>query len=241
MYKRPPLRVKDVSDKIHDPIRFQEGTLLHKLFNTRKAQWHEQVKQPIYQKDSYLILLKKNCEDMGIEFKGCDVPDYIHIEKKIPHKEPELLYLDHVYVKTKILKSGVVRVKLDTSFATLYEKYYSKNKVPPQKAIIQAYKSMGFSDQFLDMIKRKCDKKVKFLKNISAAIDAIFNKEPIKKLVKKKKEEVIEDDEIVEEDDQDEVEEDDDPGEDGEMDIEVDEDLDDEQPQEEIYLSDGGE
>ena len=67
-------------------------------------------------------------------------------------------------------------------------------------------------------------------------------KRQVKKVKKKKKEEVevIEDDEIpVDEEPDDPDEDDDDPGEDGEMDVEVDEDIEDEQPPEDVYISDG--
>jgi len=240
MYKRPPLRVNNPIQKPHEPVRFQEGTFLHRLFKAPKTQWHERVRQPVYQKEAYFSLLKRNCEDLGIEYKQPDIPDYVPPTPPEPEKEPILVYSDQVYLKLKYLKSGIIRVKIDTSFLNLYEKYYSKNKLPPTKSIIQAYKSMGFSEKFLEKIKKRCEKKVEFGKKVSVAIDAIFNKEPVKK-IKKKKEEVVVDDEVPEEEEPDDPEEeDDDPGEDGEMDVEVDEDLDDEQPQEDMYMSDGG-
>lgn len=240
MYKRPPLRVNNPVQKVHEPVRFQEGTFLHRLFKAPKTQWHEQVRQPVYQKEAYFSLLKRNCDDLGIEYKQPDIPDYVPPIPPEPEKEPILTYPDQVYLKLKYLKSGIIRVKIDTSFLALYEKYYSKNKLPPTKMIIQAYKSMGFSEKFLEKIKKRCEKKVEFGKKVSAAIDAIFNKEPTKK-PKKKKEEVVADDEVPEEEEPDDPdEEDDDPGEDGEMDVEVDEDEEEEQPQEDMYMSDGG-
>jgi len=240
MYKRPPLRVNNPIQKVHDPVRFQEGTFLHRLFKAPKTQWHEQVRQPVYQKEAYFSLLKRNCEDLGIEYKQPDIPDYVPPTLSNTEREPRLEYADQVYLKLKYLKSGIIRVKIDTSFFNLHEKYYSKNKLPPTKTIIQAYKSMGFSDKFLEKIKIRCEKKVEFGKKVSGIIDSIFNKEPTKKS-KKKKEEVVADDEVPEEEEPDDPEEeDDDPGEDGEMDVENDEDLE-EETQEEIYMSDGGE
>jgi hypothetical protein len=239
MYKRPALR-PSVPSKILKPTRVEEGSFLYKLFCQPPIKPVERVKQPVYQKDVYLALLKKNYEEYGLEYKEPDIPDYNPPVRPEKNKEPELRYADQVYMKVRILKSGIIRVKLDASFYNLYERYYSKNKIPPIKTVIQAYKSMGFSDDFLQKIKKKHDKNITFMKKVSPKIDAIFNKETIKK-PKKKKVETVEEDEVPpdEDDEEEEEEEEEDAGEDGEMDVEVDEDLE-EQPQEdeEVYLSD---
>ena len=156
------------------------------------------------------------------------------------------VYNREVYVKMRILKSGIVRIKIDASIATLYEKYYSKAIRPPSKPIIQAYKSMGFSEMFLEKIKRNFAKKEKEQKRIEGVIDKLFNKKPVKKVKKKKEEEVkvdvdvdvdvelIEEEKVDEED-----EEDDTPGEDDGLDVEPDPEEDvEEEPTEEEYLSD---
>src|SRR6056300_1478433 len=102
---------------------------------------------------------------------------------------PGPVYEKEVYLKMRILKSGIVRIKLDASIATLHEKYYKKALRPPMKSIIQAYKSMGFSTQFLEKIKKRFEWKVKEQKRIEKVVDKIFNKEPVKKVKKKKEEE----------------------------------------------------
>ena len=193
-------------------------------------------------KDAYLSLLKRNYDELGIEYKEPDIPDYVPPQRPDPVEEPQLTFADKVYMKVRILKSGIIRIKLDTSFAVLYEKYYSNQKQPPMKSVIQAYKSIGFSSEFLEKVKTKFSKFADHKKKVQEKIDSIFNKEPAKKPKKtKKKEELIEDEnEEIEEERDDEEEEDDDPGEDGEMDVELDEDLD-EQPQDdqdEAYISD---
>ena len=186
--------------------------------------------------------MKRNYHALGLEYKELDIPDYVPPVKSERPSEPELTFADKVYMKVRILKSGIIRIKLDTSFAVLYEKYYSNQKHPPMKSIIQAYKSLGFSSEFLEKVKTKFSKFADHKKKVQEKIDSIFNKEPAKKSKKtKKKEELIEDEnEEIEEERNDEEEEDDDPGEDGEMDVELDEDLD-EQPQDdqdEAYISD---
>lgn len=234
MYKRPPLRVRE---EPRPSTRPKPGTFLDRIVNPPPSVPYVRKKYPVYQKEVYLALLKRNCKELGLEYKEPDIPDYVPPQRSKPPIEPQLTFSDKVYMKVRILKSGVIRIKLDASFANLYEKYYSKQKQPPMKSVIQAYKSMGFSPEFLEKIKTRYSKFAEHRKKVEKMIDEIFNKEPAKKQ-KKKKEEVIEEEEEEEEDE--EEDQDDDPGEDGEMDVEVDNDDDNEQPQEdeEAYLSD---
>jgi len=239
MYKRPPLRVREEPGISTRP---KPGSFLDKIANPPPTVGYKQKRYPVYQKDTYLALLKRNYHALGLEYKEPDIPDYVPPVKSERPSEPELTFADKVYMKVRILKSGIIRIKLDTSFAVLYEKYYSNQKHPPMKSIIQAYKSLGFSSEFLEKVKTKFSKFADHKKKVQEKIDSIFNKEPAKKPKKtKKKEELIEDEnEEIEEERDDEQEEDDDPGEDGEMDVELDEDPD-EQPQDdqdEAYISD---
>lgn len=236
MYKRPPLRVREAPKASTRPL---PGSFLDAIVNPPPTVHHKHTVTPVYQKEAYLSLLKRNCKDLGIEYKEPQVPDYAEPPKLERVVEPNLIYSDQVYLKLRILKSGIVRVKLDASFATLYEKFYINCKQPPVKSVIQAYKSIGFSDEFLESIKIKHAKRIEHAKKVGPAIDNIFNKEKPKKPKKKEEEEVVENEEEVENDDEEEEEED--PEEDGGMDIEVDnEDDAEEQPQdnEEEYLSD---
>ena len=236
MYKRPPLRVRDPVVKTPQCNKAPEGSFIHKLLNPPPTVHFRQIKQSVYQKEAYLVLLKKNHEERGIEWVEPEIPHYEPLQTVEKMKEPELTFIDNVYLNSKILKSGVVRVKLNTSFSTLYEKYYSENKIPPIKTVIQAYKSQGFSQDFLDHIKRRYDLRLAHAKKVSNAIDAIFNKEPTKKTKKKKEEEPKPEEENNDEEEQDQ--EDDGPEEDEALDVEVDEDI--EEQQEEEYFSDGG-
>ena len=242
MYKRPPLRVRE---EPRPSTRPRPGTFLDKIVNPPPSVPYVRKKYPVYQKEVYLALLKRNCKELGLEYKEPDIPDYVPPQRSKPPIEPQLTFSDKVYMKVRILKSGVIRIKLDASFANLYEKYYSKQKQPPMKSAIQAYKSMGFSQEFLEKIKTKYSKFAEHKKKVEKMIDEIFNKEPVKKPKKSKKkeeEEFIEDEVEPEEDrEEDEEDPDDDPGEDGEMDVEIDNDDDNEEQQEdgeEAYLSD---
>jgi hypothetical protein len=225
-----------------EPVKFSEGSYLHGLLNPGPTKWYKYEPAPVYKEDDYLKMLQKNNETLGIPYKDPQLPKYEKPVKPEPKKEPELTFCDRVYLKMKILKSGIVRIKLDASIASLHEKYYSKAKRPPMKSIIQAYKSMGFSTEFLEKIKKSFTKIAEKQKRVEKMLDKLFNKEPVKKTKKKKKEEeVIEEEKEIEEDEppEDDEEDDDVPGEDEGMDVEpeVEDDVE-EEPVEEEYFSD---
>ena len=239
MYKRPSLRVREEPRTSGRP---KPGTFLDKIVNPPPTTRYVQKKYPVYQKDTYLALLKRNYQELGLEYNEPNIPDYVPPQRSKPPSEPQLIFSDKVYMKVRILKSGIIRIKLDTSFVTLHEKYYSKQKQPPMKTTIQAYKSMGFSQEFLEKIKTKYSKFVDHKKKVEKMIDEIFNKEPVKKpkKTKKKEEEEFIEDEVEPEEEEEEEDPDDDPGEDDGMDVEIENDDDNEQQQEdeEAYLSD---
>lgn len=217
-----------------------EGSVLHSILTPSDTKYFNYVRGPVYKQDDYLKGLKKNNKEMGIPYKDPQLPEYTHVPTVERVKEPELTFVDRVYMKMRILKNGTVRIKLDPSFAILYEKYYSKGKTPPQKNVIQAYKSMGFSNEFLEKIKKGFAKNIEQQKRIEKVIDKVFNKEPMKKTKRKKKEEepveVIE--ELVEDVEEEEDDEEDPPPEDEGMDVEPVEEEDVEEPVEEEYFSD---
>jgi len=236
MYKRPLPRVRnDYTDP--RPVKFTDGSFLHGIVNPGRTEVFKFEPGPVYKKDAYLNALEKHYKQCGIPFRNPQLPDSVKIVIPEPTREPELVFGDQVYLKMRILKSGIVRIKLDASIATLHEKYYKKALRPPMKSILSAYKSMDFSQEFLDKIKQNFDKKAEQQKRVGKIIDKIFNKEPVKKVKKKKKEE---EEEIVEEEPPEEDEEKDDaPGEDEGLDVEPDADEDIEEPvDEDEYLSD---
>jgi hypothetical protein len=234
MYKRPSPRVRN--DSVNPkPVKFIEGSFLHGIVNPGRTEVYKFAPGPVYEKEAYLNALEKHYKQCGIPFKDPQLPDSVKIVRPEPIKEPELGFIDQVYLKMRILKSGIVRIKLDASIATLYEKYYKKALRPPMKSILSAYKSMGFSPQFLEKIKKRFEWNVKEQKRIDKVIDKIFNTEPVKKVKKKKKEE----EEIIEDLNEDEEEKDDAPEEDEGLDVEPDADEDIEEPvDEDEYLSD---
>lgn len=246
MYKRPLPRTRSRYDERKCNERPKEGTFLYNILKPKPTKFAKFEKQPVYQQESYIKLLKQNYKNLGIEFKNPCLPEYTPPPKPEVIKEPELVAPDRVYLKLRYLKSGIVRVKLETSFASLYEKYYSKNKMPPQKSVIAAYKSFGFSDKFLDRIKYKYKRLPILQKRFEKMFENIFNKETVKKTKKKKEEEeeqIVEDlpeeEKVGDADAEDDEDEDDVVNMENEMDVEVDEE-DVEEVVEDDYFSDGG-
>lgn len=234
MYIRPSRRAKCNLPRVTEPPR--EGSFLHNIISkSHNPNIYEYKRDPVYNQSAYLIALKKNNEEMGIPYIDPKLPNIIPIEMPPKIEEPELLYVDRVQVKLRVLKTGLIRIKINTSIATLYEKYYKYAKIPPIKVIIQAYKSHGFSTSFTDKIKTNHEKQMIFATKVPKILEKIFDKEPVKKIKRMKappkpKEDV---EEIPEEDP---VEEEDNiPEEEGQMDVEP--DVEDEEVVEEEYFS----
>jgi len=59
--------------------------------------------------------------------------------------------IDRVYLQLKYTKNRV-RVKLNASLLDLHERYYSKGKMPPIRTLCAAYKSLGYSEAFLERL-----------------------------------------------------------------------------------------
>src|SRR6056300_647571 len=231
MFKRPSQRVKiDGEIPRSRPI---EGSYLYDIIKQTPTQFYEHKKAPIYMLDSYLKMLKQNNERMGIPYVEPELPEATPLPDPVISKEPELIFGDRVQVTLRVLKSGIVRVKVNGAIATMYDAYYRQGKRPPLKTILQAYKAHGFSKEFLEKIKMSHEKNMAFAKKVRKILEKIFDKEPAKKPKKEKKKKDPE--EEIENEVQDEEEEEDDvPDEEGQMDIEPDEE---EVVEEEEYFS----
>ena len=162
----------------------------------------------------YLKLLEKNYKQANIPFKKPQVSEPpVRIITNYT-RECHIGYPDRVVLKYNILKSGIVRVKLLTSMACLWDKYYSKSKTPPPKSVISAYKSMGHSDAFIKKLHHKFERKKTMKERTQKIIENIFEKVPKKKVPTVPKKEIkkkLEDpeDEICDELPEEEEEEDD--------------------------------
>lgn len=238
LYIRPPRRVK--CPPAHCVGKPREGSFLHKLLTTETTVVYKPPpKRPVYNQDDYLKLIEKNYKDMGLTFVNPDLPIYIHPEPPGSKQEPVIDVPDRVYMNLRILKSGIVRVKLSGTIWDLHEKYYKYAKKPPQKAIIQAYKGHGFSKEYMEQIKVNFEKQKQIAKRVEKVFAKIFEKEPVKKV--KKKVEKKEDENIIDEPEPEpepEEENEDENEDDGGMDVEPDME-DEEVVEDEEFLSDG--
>ena len=145
-------------------------------FKTEPIRPQKQKKFAIQASSVYARLLEKNYDYYGVPFKS---PDIIEVQPPKKHEaqdEPELDFVDKVYLKLIILKSGKVRVKLIPHFLELWYNYYSKGKKPPIKTVIAAYKAIGFSDVFLQKIITNQKKRIEFAKKLEKIIEKIFDK-----------------------------------------------------------------
>jgi len=148
VFKRPQLRCK-----------FETNTCSLKpgdsLYDTIYPPIHDlrvQPVRPVYHQERYLQLLEQNYKSYGLPFKDRKLPVLPKYVKPITQEEPDVQFYDRVYLMITILKSGIVRVKLNTGMVDLYEKYFKYNKHPPQKSIIKVYRSLGFSEKLIKKI-----------------------------------------------------------------------------------------
>ena len=163
-------------------------------FKTEPTRPQKQEKFAIQASNVYARLLEKNYEYYGVSFKSPDIIELQPPKKRARQDEPELDFVDKVYLKLVILKSGKVRVKLIPHFLELWYNYYSKGKKPPIKMVIAAYKAIGFSNEFLQKITTNQKKRVEFSKKIEKIIEKIFDKSTTtkRKTAKPKVEEKVE-------------------------------------------------
>ena len=240
MYKRPSRCVRNLGYE-HRPAPVD--SFLYKLINPSPIQYPVKVLRPIYQQDLYLRLFKENQKVMGITYVDQQLPILPPTVYPEPRKEPELTYGDSVQVVLRVLKNGIVRVKVNGAIADMYAKYYGPgvdhSKVAPFKAVLQAYKAHGFSKEFLDRITKNNDKRKAIQIRIDKVFTTIFDKEPVKKAKKEKKKKVEDIEEVITEavepeEDADKPLAPDAPEEDETLDVEPDED-----EEEEEYVSDG--
>lgn len=169
-------------------------------FKTEPIRPQKQEKFAIQASNVYARLLEKNYAYYGVPFKSPDIIELQPPKKRDIQDEPELDFVDKVYLKLVILKSGKVRVKLIPHFLELWNNYYSKGKKPPIKTVITAYKAIGFSDVFLQKINTNQKRRTEFAKKIEKIIEKIFDKSTTtkRKPVKPKVEEKIEEVETIE-------------------------------------------
>ena len=238
MYKRPSQRVKVHTSHIRGCI--PDDTFIGRITKRNPVIQFKFVKDPVYHRDDYLKLLEENYKKMGLPYVDPQLPIVQPRVYPEPRKEPELTFGDRVQVNLRVLKSGIVRVKINSAIAELYAKYYKHAKRPPFKMVLQAYKSHGFSKEFLQRIEKNNEKRKDLYIRIGKVFTKIFDKEPMKKVkkAKKKEEEIVEQvEDIIEPvEDEDQPPKFDEPEEEETLDVEPDEE--EEEEVEEEYILD---
>jgi len=230
MYKRPSQRVKVHTSHIRGGI--PDDTFVGRIVQPKPTIQFKFVKEPVYHQDDYLKSLEANYKKMGLPYVDPQLPIIQPRVYPEPRKEPELTFGDRIQVNLRVLKNGIVRVKINSSIAELYAKYYRHAKRPPFKMVLQAYKSHGFSKEYLQRIEKNNEKRKDLYIRIEKVFTKIFDKEPMKKVKKKKKEE-----EIVEPiEDEDQPPKSDEPEEEETLDVEPDEEEEEEEVEEEYIL-----
>ena len=238
MFKRPSIRIREPCATISD--RPKEGTFLHSIIRPVKCPPYK--KEPVYMQnyDNYIDNLRKSYEQNGIEFKmPSNVLPLPQTEPPCKKKGVHINFIEDVVVKINVLKCGKVKVKLFTQMATLYEKYFSKNKLPPVKTLTAALKAVGYDENYVSSLVSKVEKNKSDMNARYKKLELVFNK-PSTSSKKKKKEPEPEPDaeeEPEEEPDEDENEDDDDVAPEEEA-IAGDDEDDDENIVEEEYFSD---
>ena len=234
-YKRPSSRVRSTPP---DGVgKINESSFLGQILKKTPTDYVPVPKRPVYHQDIYLKMLEKHYKDIGVPYVDPGLPVFVPIVKRPKQEEPELDVPDRVYLKLRVLKNGVVRIKLNCAMWDLHNKYCKDVKRPPFKTILQAYKAHGFSKEYLENLKRKQEKHARLCVHIEKLFTKLFDKETVKKpkKEKKKKEPVEEVIVIVPDEDEDD---DDVAPEDGGMDIELDVDEEVVDDAEEEYVSD---
>jgi len=232
MYRRPAPRQKIHTASLVRPTKDD----VRRILNITPPEEREKPSKSFSVQNSelYLKLIKRNYEYYELEFKKPEVVELIYIPPPVKVIERHFEYPDNVVVKLNVLKSGKVRVKLFSHVAQLWEKYNSKGKIPPHKMLVSAYKSMGYSEAFINKMNKSFERKKVLEIKYEKMIQNIFERPSTKKKApaKKKKKEEEPDDTVEEEPDDDDVtpEEDEAIEVDNDDDDDVDENADDVEP-----------
>ena len=113
MFIQPSKRDRPLTTSNEPP---NEGTFLHRILNPPPTDIYKFKKQRVLYQDTYLRALERNNEEMGIPFVEPTFPPYIPSPVKDVVVEPELSFVDRIYLNFKILKSGVIRIKIVPHF-----------------------------------------------------------------------------------------------------------------------------
>lgn len=219
---------------------------LEDILPTKKQNPPSYVRYPVYQKKTYIDGLRKNYIDCGLDPSRVDVidsliPEVKQRQKKEDTKELPINDYETIRVSFEYMDDGYVKIHVNTSMWDMFETYYKNAKNPPIELKVDAYRSLGYSEEFLQQMVRRDDNNRLRFEKIGAMIEKIFEKEPVKKVKKPKAKEVVVCEDEILEDEIEEDEEEDVAPDDDEILVDEDADNDDDYVEEDIELEDEGE
>lgn len=186
---------------------------LQDIINASKYPPYKHPRQGVYRKQDYINDLRKNYKELGLDLKIVD-----KIEKEIPDvhythtlKSSEKLnieFSDTIFFSLKVIDDEI-KIQVNSLFYELQEEYFSKGLVPPIDKQVEAYKSIGASQDFIDNFIHKMKQKKLIESKIDKMIDKVFEKDQKKKVPTKKKEKPKEIEEEIEEDNEEDEDEED--------------------------------
>jgi len=159
MFKKPSQHVK--CPPVRNVGKPQPGTFIYDMMTPREVDTFTFVKGPVYKQDDYFKLLENNHKKMGIPYVKPKLLESTPHVPPLESNEPRLEFPDQVYVTLRVLKSGIVRVRVNC----------------------------GFSHEFLEKIKKSNEKKQLFAKKVPEIFTKIFEREATKKAKKEKEKE----------------------------------------------------
>ena len=184
MLKRPTRRFHPPPTPFVRPVK---GVVADIINNKSSIERTPIKKFSVQNADNYVEALRKTYETYNVPFKKPDVIESVCRYPDIKAPEKHVDFVDKVYVKWTILKSGKVRLKIIPHFLILWDTYYSKCETPPLKNVIAAYKAVGYSDVFIEKIHKNAKKRVEFTKKLTSIIEKIFDKSNTRRKVVKAK------------------------------------------------------
>lgn len=188
------------------------SSIVEEICKWEKAPEWKLERAPVYMRDAYVSLLCRSYAEAGL-----DPPTFIDDIPLQPEPEPKPRAPDepeigsphkvHLRV-TCDDDEDRVRCTIAAKFADMYTEYYDQSKKPPLHVVVQAYKELGFSDDFLKSIITKHDVMEKRYGNLD--LDKIFGAEKKKKKKEKAPPEppAVEQEEEMEAEEEEEVESD---------------------------------
>ena len=111
------------------------------------------IKKQYYKPENYINILEKNNKNLNIPFNRPEVIEVPPWVNKTQRNEPIVKDIDHVKITLDVV-GDFVKINLFMGIYELNEKYYTQYKTPSHKRIISAYREYGFSEEYINQLKK---------------------------------------------------------------------------------------